>query len=57
MTPYLFVFLHFFQNALTFLPEFIYAIYTVENKWNGDLDHLNSFKSEKKIRPLIIVLP
>ena len=56
MTPYLFIFQHFFQNALLFLPEIIYAIYTVENKWNGDLDYLNSFKYENKIRPSIIVL-
>ena len=40
MTPYLFVFQHFFQNVLICLPEIIYAIYTVEHKWNGDLDHL-----------------
>ena len=56
MTPYLFGFQHFFQNALIFLPEIIYAIYTVENKWNGDIDHLNSLRYENKTRPLIIVL-
>ena len=53
------IFLHFLtfffqKNALIFLPDIIYAIYSVENKWNGDLDYLNSFKYENKIKSLII---